>query len=555
MAWIDIMSNTDKPELEGFNYATEQDKLKRKRSAAQLLKDQAMQNQQGQFFKHGDFVGYTGGNTLASTAARLVSAYLGSKADKSADAYAADIDKTSDAAFTERTKALDTLLNGTSEKPATDGTSSMAGADQVGQQPVSQPEPAQSYGVPSPQVDMKPLESVTPSPQAAAAAMGAGGGRGFVNEAPGARAAALALPPANGGQRRGGTPAEMRRNAFVAMGGDATPAPAFQGGGATGSWDAPEPTAPVAPSPKIAAQVVAPQQPAPVPQPRPVQPTGLMPSTEPRPMPPQMPQAQPQPVVPAAKQPSQAEVLSQLHSIAKTGPMGQQFASAQLQQLFGPKANGYEFKAVKQGDNEVLVAVNPRTGATQTVWQGSGSVSPEKAAAQRIAAGKDRREEVKLWGEQRRQVAAAQEQAQGAEQAMADFNNALSLAKDVGIQGMFSMGWEKAKNLIKENPKYADLDKLANTETLRFMNEYLKGAPSDREGQRVAATRPQADATVQEWLQWGERALPVLQRAQARAKALHDGELNTARELGIPEYVEAPSAAPTERKTRLDWRQ
>lgn len=359
MAWIDIMNtDSEKPEVQGFNWATEQEKLKRKRSAAQLLKDQAMQNQQGQYVKHGDYIGFTGGNTLASTAARLLSAYMGSKSDKAADAYASEIDKTSDAAFMEQASKLDALLN-----PKPEPTASTQGLGTVSQQPTTpQPEPAQSFPVrEQPAMEARPLEPAPPQ-----APVGAGAGRGFVVEPPGARAAAAAMPPANGGQRRGGTPNEMRRNAYVAGGGE--PAPAFQGNGATGSWDAPPPPPPAAP--KVAAQAINPPAPA-APQQAAPQPSGLMPDMTPRAAPP-APAAQPAPSAPAAPKVSQAEVLGQLHAIAKTGPMGQQFASAQLQQVFGPKANGFEFKAVKQGDNEVLVAVHPRTGATQVVWQGGG---------------------------------------------------------------------------------------------------------------------------------------------------------------------------------------
>lgn len=528
MAWIDIMgTGTDKPSVEGFNYATEQEKLKRKRAAAQTLKDMALKDQQGQFMKHGDFVGFTGGNTLASTAGRILSAYLSKDAEKGSDTYASEIDKTSDAAFMEQAKKLDELLN-----PKVDPTASMQGSETVSQQPVEPSAPtqgAQAFPVrEQPALEPRPLEPAVP-----AAAIGAGAGRGFVVEAPGARAAAAAMPPANGGQRRGGTVAELRRNAYVAGGDQPIP----------GADVPPAPVVPPAAAPKVAAAAINPPAP-PVPTPQPPA-SGLMPDMAPRSAPPAPPATvPPAPSAPAAPKVSQAEVLSQLHSIAKTGPMGQQFASAQLQQMFGPKANGLEFKAVKQGDNEVLVAVNPRTGASQVVWGGQGGPS--------TASKKDRREEVKLWGEQRRTVGEAKERLDGAGNAITRLQDGITLAKDVNIRGLLSSGWEQAKGAFKENPKLRNLEML-DSELLLDAATALKGAMSDKDLEFIRQGAPNKTSSVDERLIWAERVLPRLQAAQARAQKLYQGELNTAKELGIPEFMDDEETSPAA-ATRLDWR-
>lgn len=533
--WIDIMgTDSEKPSVEGFNYATEQDKLKRRRTAAQLLKDQALKDQQGQYMKHGDFVGFSGGNTLASTAGRILSAYLGTKSDKGADAYASEIDKTSDAAFMEQANKLDALLNPKAATETPSSTGSMQGAETVSQQPVTPTaEPAQSFPVREPSVESRPLPPAAPS-----APTDAGAGRGFVVEAPGARAAAAAMPPANGGQRRGGTVAEMRRNAYVA-GGD-QPVPPFQGAGATGSWDAPAPTPPTPPAaaPKMAAQAMNPTPAAPQAPAATQQPTGLMPDMTPRAAPPAPPAA------PAAPKVSQSEVLSQLHSIAKTGPMGQQFASAQLQQMFGPKANGYEFKDV----NGKLVAVNPRNPKDAMVVF-DGGAKPEVAAA----AKKDRREEVKLWGEQRRTVGEAKERLDGAGSAITRLQDGITLAKDVNIRGLFSSGWEQVKGAVKENPKLRNLEML-DSELLLDAATALKGAMSDKDLEFIRQGAPNKTSTVDERLIWAERVLPRLQAAQARAQKLYQGELNTAKELGIPEFSDDEEATAPAAQTRLDWR-
>ena len=122
-------------------------------------------------------------------------------ADKGADAFASEIDKTSDAAFMEQSKKLDELLN-----PKADPTTSMQGAEIVSQQPTEPVTPSAAQTSPvqdrSQFIETRPLEPSAPS--APSAPVGAGAGRGFVVEPPGARAAAMAMPPANGGQRRGG---------------------------------------------------------------------------------------------------------------------------------------------------------------------------------------------------------------------------------------------------------------------------------------------------------------------------------------------------------------
>lgn len=91
----------------------------------------------------------------------------------------------------------------------------------------------------------------------------------------------------------------------------------------------------------------------------------------------------------AAAQPTREDAIKQIIKIANTGPMGAQIAQGMFQQAFGPKAQGLEFKSVKQGDNEVLVAVNPRTGQTQTVWQGASAPS---VAQQRLDFDRDEAE-------------------------------------------------------------------------------------------------------------------------------------------------------------------
>jgi len=470
MAWIDITSGTSSPE--GFNWNTEQDKLKRKRAAALTLRDLALKDQQGQFIRNGDFIGFTGGNTLASAAAQIASAYFSKNAEKEGDAMASDIDKMSNEAFLTETNKLDALF-----KPKANPTGSMQGLDTAGSQPTS----AQAFPVRDRPVDVRPLDEAPPSP-----------------------VVPFAKAPSLSPEQQNAMAAKLNVEQQGAL-----------------------------PTPKIAAQTINPGASSAAAEP-PAR-SGLMPDLAPR--------ATPPAPTPAAQQPSQGEVLAQLHAISKTGPMGQQFASQQLQQLYGPKANGYEFKDV----NGKLVAVNPRN-PKDTMVVFDGGAKPEVAAA----AKKDRREEVKLWGEQRRTVGEAKERLDAAGNAITRLQDGIALAQDVGIRGIFSSGWENAKAAIKENPKLRNLEML-DSELLLDAATALKGAMSDKDLEFIRQGAPNKNSTVEERLQWAERILPRLQSAQQRAQKLHAGERATAKELGIPEFMDAEEDAPSQPQQGQQW--
>lgn len=68
-----------------FDYDTAAQKVQRQRAAAQALQAIGMQNNQGQFIKSGDFMGYAGGNTMGSTIARIAAAALSIPANDAAD--------------------------------------------------------------------------------------------------------------------------------------------------------------------------------------------------------------------------------------------------------------------------------------------------------------------------------------------------------------------------------------------------------------------------------------------------------------------------------------
>ena len=85
----------DPQQQTAFNYGTEQDKIKRRRALADMLMQQSQQQNQGQFIKSGDFTGFAGGNTLGSTLARGLMAYLGTKTQGNADQQQGQLDQRS----------------------------------------------------------------------------------------------------------------------------------------------------------------------------------------------------------------------------------------------------------------------------------------------------------------------------------------------------------------------------------------------------------------------------------------------------------------------------
>lgn len=480
---FNLFSNDINQDIGTFNYGTEKQKADRRRKLADMLQKQALTPEQGQIRQHGDFVGYFGGPTVASTALRVLGGYLGGQAEGSADEMQKGLDEQSRKALayqlSQDPSALAAQENGRNaaayklaqERP---GIEAMFNREQPVAE-TSNPVQAQTQPV-------KPQSELTPQQL-------------------GTLTAGLS----------GSTPPEQ-----------------VAGTGRTAPFPMPVPPPAVQPQQQSVGQPAMP------------------------PAAPQVPaQAGPVPPAPTPQTPSMADRLEWLERVRTTGPMGEQFANAQLQQMFRIPP-GLDVKTVKDEDgNESLVAINPRTGQSQLVYQGASS--GRKAEEAKVKQGK-------AFGEARQLVTDAQDAVTASSTAISNLNDALGLVQELGNRGLISSTWNKVKSAVKENPKAAALTYLVNDGLLDATSK-MKGALSDRDMEVIRNSRPDANATVEAWMLYAQRVMPILQQAAAKSKASLDGHTTTAREMGIPEFQSneqgqqgRPQTPPTTGKsTKLDW--
>lgn len=115
-----------------FKFSTEDDKVKRRRAIADLLRNQATQPRQGQFIRSGDFTGYAGGNTGLSALTQGLIALMANGAGNDADKMQGDLDRTSSQKLAERLASLndkvDVPYNAARDSQA---ANTIAGGEQV----------------------------------------------------------------------------------------------------------------------------------------------------------------------------------------------------------------------------------------------------------------------------------------------------------------------------------------------------------------------------------------------------------------------------------------
>jgi hypothetical protein len=125
--YSNLFGNSTPADPSTFDYDTSAQKVQRQRAAAQALQALGMQNNQGQFIKSGDFMGYAGGNTVGSTIARVVAAALGGAANENADNAQKQLGLDSQSALT---WALDPNNSPAAQKAAAAQTQREAEAEQ-----------------------------------------------------------------------------------------------------------------------------------------------------------------------------------------------------------------------------------------------------------------------------------------------------------------------------------------------------------------------------------------------------------------------------------------
>lgn len=424
------MATTGWIDPSNFDFDVENEKIAKKKKLSDFLAQQAMTPEKGQFIRGGDFTGYAGPG-LAGMLAQLAEGYISKKTEDDANAAQADLSAKSDAELAKRLGSTPwadrarqaQIASEANDEMTREARRGMPASDSDGQATVdayaartAAPTPAPAplaKQLRNPLVDSRaiPAPGAAPAAKPLAAMLDGGAGRGFVNPptvdqpqptpVPNANAPAvsalgakldaaraeLAAAKASGNRDRflqaQGAVDTLERQSALAGGASLQPqvvaAPAAQpplaaalarGQNAPTSTQTPVPAPAATAGPAMGSMQPALQAPAPAAQPaqQPAEPlvTDARSAIE---------QAA------ANATPTLTDQIQYLSSIAKTGPTGKLIADAGFKTLFNDKNNEYEFKTVKQGDNEVLVASNKRNPKdSRIVFKGNSGPSTAQQA-------------------------------------------------------------------------------------------------------------------------------------------------------------------------------
>jgi hypothetical protein len=379
-----------------FNYDIEAQKLARQRQAAQALQALGAQSNQGQFIKSGDFTGFAGGNTVGSTLARILAGALSVKANDAADDKQKQLTQDSQDALT---WAMDPKNSPAGQRAAAEQTQREADAElqrEANRTPQGgeriDPNADQSLDVQTFAVDT-PTTTIIPLAKAAATALGSKTGAGAGAAMPAANVPTGPAQTVTGGPQSFGSGSGLSRKLGPstnlptgASGGlspddIATAAKLFGGGSPS---PAPAPVGNERGTSQNVTGAITPVPSAPMPAPMPAQSQASMP--QPQMAAPPAPQPQQEPTAPigdprsmidqavANAQPTQADQIAQLQAIARTGPLGQQMATAQMNAMFGSKNGRYKTTVMADPVNGGFIQVteDSATGATQHQRIGGG---------------------------------------------------------------------------------------------------------------------------------------------------------------------------------------
>jgi len=549
----------------GFNYGSEQEKLKRRQQAIALLQQQALGRPQGSFVSNGAGTFYAGENGGLTSIARLASAALSSKANKDLDSEISDLDKTSQDALAYRLDRFDEL--GRPRKPSVEPFNAARDSQAANILSGEAAEPAaETMPVPSNDAQPMSLPQITndkvPAPlrQAAAAALVDPAARVGTEKGRATSGMTLADANANAAAKNSSVLGDIKantdaRNQRVAALLNPKLAPQPQTGGATGSWG---PQAPAVPTPPMA------QAPAQVP-PMPLPPTNPAEQLPPVPMeaPPQAAAAAANPIVDAnpgtvtqPEQVSRGDVLKELMGIANTGPMGQQIATSQLNQMFGGKNGEYKVELSRDPNTGELAAVrvNSRTGQMEVVNVGGGSGSEKVLETKEGSNGTLLERTSTRWREAQMDgkpvtTAAGQEalQKRADEKAkdlsqLGDLKTQLASMQDI-VPLIKKVGTGRLNTPLNNFSAYftdsTDLDKMNrafNMQQLQGAVQWLKGQGSitDAERRLLATSQFDPKASTQANMDYANTVIGMLQKHIPLAEAKLNAKYGDSPETAAP---------------------
>ena len=553
-----------------FNYATESDKVKRKRAMAEAL---MQAKQPGTSTVPGGPNGFVVKNSALSNLGPMIQQIMGGYLSGKADDAQKDVDTNSQAALASQMQGLSAGVRDPNQD-AKEAAAQMLRESRRGQQDESAPDAGEPVGAQTFPVAPQSPDTSTPLPAApvksvstsaktvASKALSKGGiDVGSFNPGKDSQAAFAAMP--NGGIVDPNKPSDTSILApgawdnIVSIGSSAKKklAEALSAvqhfTGADGSTPNIAPTAPVAPpatpaaSPALPAmpqgQAVPPPQAAP-PMPAPQAQAPAMPAPPAPAAPPaaQQPQMNPNIVAqndadPYSKAPDQATMVARLAALAKTGPEGAAIAQAQMNQMFASK-NG-RFSTTVHSDpvngGFVQVTTDTQTGQSQVkpIEAGGGR---EKVLESKISQdGKLIERTSKGWRPAQMQggggVMTNEGQGQEAKQADAkladqtkitDMKSArdnlmqlVPLIQKVGT-GRLNTPWNNVKAYVSDSTDLDNMNRLFNSQQLTAAVETLKGQGSISDGERKILASSQFDpkASTQSNLDYANKVISILNK-------------------------------------------
>lgn len=536
-----------------FNYATESDKVKRKRAMADAL---MQAKQPGTQTVPGGPNGFVVKNSALSNLGPMIQQIMGGYLSGKADDAQKDVDTNSQAALASQMQGLSSGVRDPNQD-AKEAAAQMLRESRRGQQDDSMPEAGESAVQTFPikpqtpdnsqPLPDAPVQSITPAAKSVAATVLGNAGHG-AQGGPTAEQVASVVSPQSAAARFSAYSQNkpmgsiFDKPSLQSVSGQQAPiqqpeqqvikGPAFN------------PNAQPAMPPQAAGPTMpVPQAPAMPPQAPPIQPQppAMPPQAPPQANPNAVPQsdgtfARPNDSDPYTKAPDQATMVARLAALAKTGPEGAAIAQAQMNQMFASK-NG-RFSTTVHADpvngGFVQVTTDTQTGQSQVKPIDAGAGGAEKVLETKIGNDGNLLERTaKGWRSAQMQgggkVQTNEGQGQEAKQADAkladqtkitDLKSArdnmmelVPLIQKVGT-GRLNTPWNNIKAHVTDSTDLDNMNRLFNSQQLTAAVETLKGQGSISDSERRILSSSQFDpkASTQSNLDYANKVITIINK-------------------------------------------